>query len=75
MLQFTCHQPTNTATMATAIATKKTRIFYTVQEITRKPWSEPVGNRVWTLTQAKRIRTILRKQRRECFLAQIRFYT
>jgi hypothetical protein len=62
--------------MATAIATKKTRIFYTVQEITRKPWSEPVGgDRVWTLQQAKRIRTILRKQRRECFLAQIRFYT
>lgn len=65
---------TNTATMATATTTKKTRIFYTVQEITREPWSKPVGNRVWTLTQAKRIRTILRKQRRECFLAQIRLY-
>jgi hypothetical protein len=60
--------------MATATTTKKTRIFYTVQEITREPWSKPVGNRVWTLTQAKRIRTILRKQRRECFLAQIRLY-
>jgi hypothetical protein len=61
--------------MATATATKKTRIFYTVQEITRKPWSEPVGgNRVWSLEQAKRIRTILRKQHRECFLAQVRLY-
>jgi DNA-binding transcriptional MerR regulator len=62
--------------MATATAkSKRTRIFYTVQEITRKPWSEPVGgNRVWSLEQAKRIRTILRKQRRECFLAQIRLY-
>ena len=60
--------------MATA-KSKRTRIFYTVQEITRKPWSEPVGgNRVWSLEQAKRIRSILRKQRRECFLAQIRIY-
>ena len=60
--------------MATAIATKKTRIFYNVQEISTRPWPEPVGNRVWSLEQAKRIRTILRKQRRECFLAQIRLY-
>jgi hypothetical protein len=61
--------------MATATATKKTRIFYTVQEISTRPWPEPVGgNRVWTLQQAKRIRSILRKQRRECLLAQIRLF-
>ena len=60
--------------MATT-TTKKIRVFYTVQEITTAIWSEPVGgNRVWSLQQAKRIRRILRKQRRECFLAPIRIY-
>jgi hypothetical protein len=58
-----------------ATPTKKIRVFYTVQEITERVWSEPVGgNRVWSLQQAKRIRRILRKQRRECFLAPIRIY-
>jgi hypothetical protein len=62
--------------MATATAKpKKTRIFYTVQEVSTRPWSDPVGgNRVWTLQQAKRISSILRKQRRKCFLVQIRLF-
>lgn len=62
--------------MATAIAKpKKTRIFYTVQEISTRPWSEPVGgNRVWTWKQAKKIESILLKQGRKCFRAQIRLY-
>jgi len=77
--------------MATATTTKRTRIFYTVQEISTRPWSEPVGNhdqenpsllhssepvgnRVWTWKQAKKIESILLKQGRKCFRAQIRLY-